>query len=554
MESKNEGNILKEINALEPSLVTDPENVIVLCKLCELYEAIDRKAKAILHLNNAIKYFLSKQISSSQGLLVAECAYKHWKSIKYSNKEGSDLRINIMPDRAQLLLDTHKILDILIKMRDTSLSHKINFLMALVKAAMGQYQDALALLSDIITSQTNDVDLIYVIFHASIILMHTGNVTQAMEYLEYLLDEPPVSEGYTRTHILALLASVYDKSGDHFSMILERTYDELLQTYSKELAGGKKPITNQKKIDGILAKKSMSQASEVWEMLALQAIERSDYLLGAEMMIQAVEKAPNKGKLQHLLAEIYYMLKEGDRAAKMAERAFMLIPNNTDLRNLLLLVDRNKWQDKLRTVSSSTAFEKDVSADGSTANKRNEGIRASAADGGSSNWLNKLKVSAINAVAAVVSDEYGPSAALLAAMTPEQRAKEVVKLEARKKSKEAKQKKLDEAKKIKEEADKRLNVLASRKKRNELVDGPARPVKPPYNIESINTIHAIRANKLGNKHFYDPSLRGLQIIAAQLHMEEKEKIDKAAALKHQVEYESKVVGPPPMKAKKKKQR
>lgn len=97
-------------------------------------------------------------------------------------------------------------------------------------------------------------------------------------------------------------------------------------------------------------------------MLSLQAIERCDYILAAEFALVAVEKAPSKGKLQHMLSEVYMLLGEKERCVKMAELAFGLMSGNADLRNLLLLVAREKWQDRLRSIAPSTNIESDMSS------------------------------------------------------------------------------------------------------------------------------------------------------------------------------------------------
>ena len=71
------------------------------------------------------------------------------------------------------------------------------------------------------------------------------------------------------------------------------------------------------------------------------------------MTQQAMKKAPNKSRLLHLTAETYCILGEKDRAAKCAERAFVLQPQSNDLRNLLLVVSPEKWRDKMRIVPTT---------------------------------------------------------------------------------------------------------------------------------------------------------------------------------------------------------
>ncbi len=541
---RSEDEVLKEINVYEPSLVHDPDNIDTLCRISILYNTIERSARAAVHVERAIKLFMETQLSASQGLLVAEAGLKHYKGLKYvsSAKDKGELRINITLERSKFLNDLHQVLIVLVKMRDQALGQKISLYMAYVKECLGQYQDALALLSDIITAPNHDIDLTFVILRASVLLLHIGSYPQAIEYLQYLTDEPPLSEGYTKTHVLAFLAAVYERAGEHYNVILERTYDELLDTYSKELSAGKKPLTNQKKIEGMLAKKSMSKASEIWEMLGLQCIERCEYIFASEIMLVAVEKAPTKGKLHHLLAEIYYILGEKERAAKMAEKAFTLVPNNNDLRNLLLLVDRTKWQDKLRSVLPVASKDK-ASADDEMRVVKTVGNENDASS--TSSWMSKMTT----VIESVQKD--GAAATLMnlssLTMSPAQRAKDAAIKEKKRKEKLAKKKQKEDELKAKEDADKRLTLIAQRKKRDPKVDGPARPEKPPFNEDTNKLIANLRQGKYEHTHFYDDSLNGLRIIFRKLRVDQEKKAKKAAGMKAE---EEKVKATEKKKAKK----
>ena len=173
-------------------------------------------------------------------------------------------------------------------MNDTSLAHRVSVQLAGVRALRGEFTDALAAYSDLITVQAMDagVEYTYIIFQAALLLKHIGQNAQAIEYLEFLIDDPPVSDGYTKMHVLAFLALVYEQSGSHFSIVKERTYDELFRVYSAELAAGKRPQTNIKKMEGLLSNKTFAESSEIWEMLGLQAIERCDYVFAIELLRQ----------------------------------------------------------------------------------------------------------------------------------------------------------------------------------------------------------------------------------------------------------------------------
>jgi hypothetical protein len=162
------------------------------------------------------------------------------------------------------------------------------FHLAYVIECHGNYQEALGIHSDFISQQAQDLDLTLVIMKAAVLLTHLGstNYPQAIEYLEFLLDDPPESEGYGRTHVLAMLASLYEKSGDHYAVVLEQTFAQLQESYSKDLDKGKTPVTNQKKMQSMITKRAFSKSSDIWEILAVQALDRCDLVMAILMMKQ----------------------------------------------------------------------------------------------------------------------------------------------------------------------------------------------------------------------------------------------------------------------------
>mgnify|MGYP003387471186 CR=1 FL=1 len=187
-----------------------------------------------------------------------------------------------------MLLNVDRVLSIVERMNDQGLSHRVAVQLAGVRALRGEIVEALATYSDLITVQAMDagVEYTYIIFQAAVLLKHIGQNTQAIEYLEFLIDDPPVSDGYSKMHMLAFLTLVYEQSGSHYSIVKERTYTDLLHAYTSELSAGKRPQTNLKKIEGMLSQKNISESSEIWEMLGLQAIERCDYVFAIELLRQ----------------------------------------------------------------------------------------------------------------------------------------------------------------------------------------------------------------------------------------------------------------------------
>jgi hypothetical protein len=111
--------------------------------------------------------------------------------------------------------------------------------------------EALALYSELIVAQSSHVDLRLVIFRAAVLLKHIGSTAQAMEYLEYLTDEPPPdtdtdaadaagggpggakglgsgpTNSYSKLHLLAFLGLTYEDAPDKYSLIMKEVYQQV---------------------------------------------------------------------------------------------------------------------------------------------------------------------------------------------------------------------------------------------------------------------------------------------------------------------------------------
>lgn len=81
------------------------------------------------------------------------------------------------------------------------------------------------------------VDLSYVILKAALLLKHIGSsrYKQCIEYLEYLLEDPPTSENMTRTHVLAVLLLVYEQGGPKYQVLLSKHYKDLAESYHSDM-------------------------------------------------------------------------------------------------------------------------------------------------------------------------------------------------------------------------------------------------------------------------------------------------------------------------------
>lgn len=313
-----------EIVRLEARLAKSPDNLDFLLQLAELYMQLGRRTKIAMYVVASMRCFLNNPTTVEKGLVTVATAMRFWRAERYSSKE--QLRLNITAERSDVLMNCERIITAVEGMNDSDMRHRIQLQLANTKALRGEVGDALTIYSELITVQAMDcgVEYTYIIFQAAILLKHIGQNAQAIEYLEFLIDDPPVQDGYSKMHILAFLTLVYEQSGSHYSIVKERTYEELLTAYQSELSKGNRPVTNMKKIDNMLSRKSISESSEIWEMLGLQAIERCDYILAIELLRQAVLKVTTKSRLFFLLAELYFMTNNFDQSLLMAEKAFQL--------------------------------------------------------------------------------------------------------------------------------------------------------------------------------------------------------------------------------------
>jgi tetratricopeptide (TPR) repeat protein len=211
-------------------LVEGPQSMDTLYRISEIYIELGRLDKASESLIGCVGAYFQKPGTVKKALDIADMGIKHWKLTRYSNKE--QLRINLGDDRAKMLSTVLKLLELAQKnhQKESKEEHKnrITFMIAFINENVGMLQEALQAYSDLIALQAMDcgVDLTFIIMKASVILTHVGNHSQAVEYLEFLLDDPPATEGYGRTHILAFLAMTYEhhpKRAD-FATTLKKTY------------------------------------------------------------------------------------------------------------------------------------------------------------------------------------------------------------------------------------------------------------------------------------------------------------------------------------------
>ena len=121
------------------------------------------------------------------------------------------------------------------------------------------------------------------------ILKRLGQSGQAIEYLEFLQDDPPRSEGIGRIHVMSFLALVFEQSGQQYNVVLKRTYDLLQEAYVDDLhESGVKPDLIQSKVEQLFMRKPVATSSELWEALTIQAMEKCEYAFAAELIHQVI--------------------------------------------------------------------------------------------------------------------------------------------------------------------------------------------------------------------------------------------------------------------------
>lgn len=540
--------IQTEITKIESSFITDPENVAKLCRVSELYLQLGKTKNCERSIEKAMRIFRNNKedVNDELGGNLVDIAINCWKSNKYAKK--NTIRLNLLREQSVFLSNIHLTLNEIVKKWQISYKQSLSFKLAYVKEQMGLYEEALAILSDLITAQAMEasVDLTFIIFKASLLLKHIGgNTSQCIEYIDFLVDDPPVNEGYFKSHILAFQTLVFEQCGNEYEVLLERSYKQLLETYNSEMSTGKKPITNQKKIDSIVSKKGFDKSSEIWEVFGLQALERSEYVLAAEFLKEAVSKAPNKGKLNHILAEIYYVLNELPQSMIYAEKAYTLQPGSPELRNLLLTLSPDKWTERLRIVAPTRELNhRDIETDNvqidydndeTTTSKPKTANTSSTSDAG---WLAVMRGKANETIRAVQEDG---AAGLLTSIgfskTPEQRAQDAANRERRRREKHARREKKIKAQEEREAAaavsdDKAKSARNAGTTSNGHLRpkpparvGPARPVKPIYSEQTDIIIKNILTGN-SNEHLYDANLRILSEIRDAVEREERERLEK----------------------------
>eukprot|EP01034_Spumella_vulgaris_P023184 gene23184-29379_t len=189
-------------------------------------------------------------------------------------------------------------------------------------------------------------------------------------------------------------------------------------------------------LQDIIKSPTLNTSSEIWEILALQALEKCEYIMTVELLHQAVAKAPNKGKLQQILGEIYFLLGKRDLSLKHCEKAVTLLPQNADLRNLLLVLSPDKYAEKLRSApvihgavhddeEEEVKEQNEVSDtphNRNTSSLHNNEEEIGEDRGGVNGWMDKMKTKGMDTIQSI--NDNGLAAAIIAPIVHKDTARE----------------------------------------------------------------------------------------------------------------------------------
>lgn len=279
------------VGELEIQLAGSPDSFDKYGQLIDNCVKSNAKPRA-LHCVDLGKEFLSSHdMSTLRRFEFATALISVWKMEKFSKKSTDGFKINDTIERKQYLLDAHEIFVNLPPSEDTNLNHEIMLAFAFVKECLGLLSESLAILSDLITAEADEsVELAYIIFKAAVILKRLGQTGQALEYLEFLQDDPPRRSAISRTHILALLTLTFDQGGDKYAVVLQQTYPLLKEAYIEDIQNGPNPEATLIKVQKQFKQKPIEMSSEIWEVLSLQMLERSETVFCAELFHQVDPK------------------------------------------------------------------------------------------------------------------------------------------------------------------------------------------------------------------------------------------------------------------------
>mmetsp|Transcript_15218 Transcript_15218/g.25266 ORF Transcript_15218/g.25266 Transcript_15218/m.25266 type:complete len:601 (+) Transcript_15218:90-1892(+) len=522
--------LTNEILKYETGLDKDPENFQHYGQLIELLLRDGNIARAKILLEQGREVNKKHNIGVESRYNFACSCVSVWRTDRYTRRDT--VRLNTSDERKEMLYGAE---DVLIALANGDAStgpfqQRVMAKLAHVKECLGLHAESLALLSELITMEADTgVELAYIIFKAAVILEHMGETAQAIEYLEFLQEDPPTTEGIGLTHVLGYLALCFENKGSIYLVALEGTYGPLQEAYLADIAKANPAAVYD--VEKKFTKKSIKESSDVWETLGLQALERCEMTMAFGLLHLASKKAPGKAALLHSCAELEQMFGRKDEALAYAKKAYKLQSTNADLRNLMLTLDPDSMRDKLRTAAktrhaniSEEEEDKRIAAMGG-GQSRLKHMAEDTDSGKGDAWLlrrHKANKEGEHDEKALEHARTGE--------TTESEKQAALQDERKKIEEERRRKKKEKKKKAKEEAARKEGGKKKKKKKKaatsddedaskDVAAGPLnkymtqnRPLRPkditPDMRRHIN--FALRGNK--NIHMYDPTLKLVQAV------------------------------------------
>lgn len=344
--------LTNEILKYETGLDKDPDNFQHYGQLIDLLLRDGNTARAKILLEQGREVNKKHNIGVESRYNFACSCVSVWCTDRYTRRDT--VRLNTSDERKEMLYGAE---DVLISLANGDAStgpfqQRVMAKLAHVKECLGLHAESLALLSELITMEADTgVELTYIIFKAAVILEHMGETAQAIEYLEFLQEDPPTTEGIGLTHVLGYLALCFENKGSIYLVALQGTYGPLQESYLTDIAKANPAAVHD--VEKKFVKKSIKDSSDVWETLGLQALERCEMTMAFGLLHLASRKAPGKAALLHSCAELEQMFGRQEEALAFAKRAYKLQNTNADLRNLMLTLDPDSMREKLRTAAKT---------------------------------------------------------------------------------------------------------------------------------------------------------------------------------------------------------
>ena len=119
-------------------------------------------------------------------------------------------------------------------------------------------------------------------------MLHLGREAQACDYLDFIQEDAPVSSGYGRAHVFALLYIIYEGRGKKFLHMLDSVATSFQHIREEEMPFLLDYADKKREKDEPTSRHNFITFStaKIWEALALQALSKGDYVYAIEMLKQ----------------------------------------------------------------------------------------------------------------------------------------------------------------------------------------------------------------------------------------------------------------------------